>query len=333
MDGTVLEITVDDLGQAVAAYRPDRHEAPLVVGHPRHDAPAWGWVNALRLVDGELHIIPRQVDPVFAELVSTGRYKKISASFYTPRSPNNPVPGVYYLRHVGFLGAQSPAVKGLPDASFEERESGVVLLENTFSFSGAGKLETRPPEPTQSSTTTMEHDMSEKQQALASKEAELNKKERELNGREARFQERESKLNEELQEVQRRQSIEFVDRLIREGRLLPRHREGVLAFMACLDSGSEVAFSEGEGDEAGGAAGETMSAQAFFKRFLSELPVHVDYGEQSGEGGEAAPETIHFAAPNGYAVDPAGLTIHRKILAYARANSTDYITAALAVSG
>ena len=46
-------------------------------------------------------------------MVRAGRFKKVSASFYTPDSPHNPVPGVYYLRHVGFLGAQPPAVKGL----------------------------------------------------------------------------------------------------------------------------------------------------------------------------------------------------------------------------
>ena len=69
---------------------------------------------------------PHQVDAAFAELVEAGRYKKISASFYLPDAPNNPVPGVYYLRHVGFLGAQPPAVKGLKAAEFADAEDGVV---------------------------------------------------------------------------------------------------------------------------------------------------------------------------------------------------------------
>ena len=133
MSGTTLDITEADLEKTVAAYQPSRHEAPLVAGHPQHDAPAWGWVASLALDEGILLAMPSQVDPIFAEQVVAGRYKKISASFYTPNAPNNPYPGVYYLRHVGFLGAQPPAVKGLPDAAFREGEEGVVIIEKTMS--------------------------------------------------------------------------------------------------------------------------------------------------------------------------------------------------------
>ncbi len=51
-------------------------------------------------------------------MVKAGRFKSRSASFYHPDNPNNPKPGVYYLRHVGFLGAQPPAVKGLKAVEF-----------------------------------------------------------------------------------------------------------------------------------------------------------------------------------------------------------------------
>ncbi|MDL6388248.1 peptidase, partial [Escherichia coli] len=66
------------------------------------------------------------LDPQFAEMVTDGRFKKVSASFYLPDSPSNPKPGVLYLRHVGFLGAQPPSVKGLKQVSFSEQEEGVV---------------------------------------------------------------------------------------------------------------------------------------------------------------------------------------------------------------
>ncbi|MFS2072756.1 hypothetical protein ACEN9D_28795 [Pseudomonas sp. CT11-2] len=36
------------------------------------------------------------------------------------------MPGVYYLRHVGFLGAQPPAVKGLRPIELAEGEPGVI---------------------------------------------------------------------------------------------------------------------------------------------------------------------------------------------------------------
>lgn len=117
MAGEELDFTAADLAAAVAAYDPDVHEAPIVVGHPAHDLPAYGWVKRLAFQDGHLVAELDRVDPEFRELVERGRYKKISASFYRPDAPANPTPGVWHLRHVGFLGAQAPAVKGLKPVS------------------------------------------------------------------------------------------------------------------------------------------------------------------------------------------------------------------------
>lgn len=119
--GETLSFTEDHLRASVEAYNPTIHEAPIVVGHPRDNAPAYGWIKALQFSeDGTLHADADQVMPEFSEMVKAGRFKKRSASFYKPDSPANPVPGVYYLRHVGFLGAQPPAVKGLADPEFKE---------------------------------------------------------------------------------------------------------------------------------------------------------------------------------------------------------------------
>jgi hypothetical protein len=126
MSGVTLAFSESDLADSARAYDPAKHEAPIVIGHPRHDAPAYGWVKSLSCTNEGLNAEPHQVDADFAELVATGRYKKISASFYLPDAANNPVPGVYYLRHVGFLGAQPPAVKGLKQAEFADAEDGVV---------------------------------------------------------------------------------------------------------------------------------------------------------------------------------------------------------------
>ena len=126
MSGATLDFSESDLAACAQAYDPALHEAPLVIGHPKHDGPAYGWVKSLAAGKDGLSAEPQQVDAQFAELVGKGSFKKISASFYTPDAPNNPVPGVYYLRHVGFLGAQPPAVKGLREVAFAEAEEGVV---------------------------------------------------------------------------------------------------------------------------------------------------------------------------------------------------------------
>jgi len=75
----------------------------------------------------------------FAEMVKNGAFKKISASFYTPDSASNPVPGVFYLRHVGFLGAEPPAVKGLRAPEFSDAAEGVVEFSE-LEFNGYDDL-------------------------------------------------------------------------------------------------------------------------------------------------------------------------------------------------
>ena len=127
MSGVTLDFAEDKLRDAVAAYDPSLHEAPIVVGHPKDNGPAYGWIKALHFNEatGAIEVDPDQVDPAFSEMVQAGRFKKRSASWYLPDSPSNPKPGTLYLRHVGFLGAQPPAVKGLKEVSFSEAD-GIV---------------------------------------------------------------------------------------------------------------------------------------------------------------------------------------------------------------
>jgi len=120
MAGETIEFTEADLAASAQAYAPKLHEAPLVLGHPKTDDPAQGWVASLAANARGLFALPRDLEPAFAESVKARRYGKISAKFYRPDSPNNPVPGVWYVRHVGFLGAQPPAVKGLDDPAFAQ---------------------------------------------------------------------------------------------------------------------------------------------------------------------------------------------------------------------
>lgn len=127
--GDALNFSESDVLAMVAAYDPATHEAPIVVGHPKHDGPAYGWIKSLSFAEGILNAEPHQIDVDFAEMVDKKRFKKISASFYHPESPSNPKPGAYYLRHVGFLGAQPPAVKGLRNPEFKEGDENIINIE------------------------------------------------------------------------------------------------------------------------------------------------------------------------------------------------------------
>ena len=47
MSGATLDFSESDLAACAQAYDPALHEAPLVIGHPKHDGPAYGWVKSL----------------------------------------------------------------------------------------------------------------------------------------------------------------------------------------------------------------------------------------------------------------------------------------------
>ncbi len=128
-NGRTITFSEAELRDIASVYNPALHEAPLVIGHPRTDDPAYGWVKRIEYVEGEgLYVEAHQVEPAFAELVRQGRYKKISISLYLPDAPDNPAPGHYYLRHVGFLGARAPAVKGLRPVELSDA-GGAVTIE------------------------------------------------------------------------------------------------------------------------------------------------------------------------------------------------------------
>ena len=122
-------IGLDQVKQVVASYDPQLHKAPVVIGHPKHNAPAYAWVGALALDGSVLQANPQKVHKDFAELVRQGLYEKVSASFYPPGHDDNPTPGQWHLRHVGFLGATPPRIKGLKGIEFNEESDGCVTLE------------------------------------------------------------------------------------------------------------------------------------------------------------------------------------------------------------
>ena len=126
MHGRVIEFSRQDLADMAANYDPALHEAPVVIGHPKDNTPAYGWVRGLQ-VDGDvLSAQLHQMDADFADMVRAGRFKKRSASIFLPDGTDNPTPGKYALRHVGFLGGAAPAVKGLKEVNFVGNDEGVA---------------------------------------------------------------------------------------------------------------------------------------------------------------------------------------------------------------
>lgn len=308
VDGKTIEFSEEDVKASVAAYDPTVHEAPMVVGHPKLESPAYGWIKKLDFAEGVMSAEPDQVDAGFAELVNSGRFKKISASFYLPDAPGNPKPGVYYLRHVGFLGAQPPAVKGLKSASFSETEEGIVEFGDWADRTNAsmwrrlrewiigkfgieeadrvipdynvGTLEDEAgKEDVGALLTAPAFSESEKEEQM--KEEELKQKEEALNQKEASFTEREANLKKKEAETRHAEHVSFAEGLVKEGKLLPVHKDkvvGILDFADGLENGV-VEFGEGEGKT-------TQPVSEAFREFLTGQPKIVEFGEIAGGDGK-----------------------------------------------
>jgi len=131
--GNTSDWTEKDLDKIVSLYDPSNHEAPIVIGHPEQDSPAYGWVEFLKVEGGKLLAKLKDVAPEFVDWVKRGLYKKVSIALYLDFS----------LRHVGFLGATPPAVKGLAPARFEDRGEVTIFSDfdykEVFEMSSTGK--------------------------------------------------------------------------------------------------------------------------------------------------------------------------------------------------
>ncbi|WP_306603919.1 hypothetical protein [Azonexus sp.] len=310
MSGAELTFSDSDVAASAAAYDPALFEAPLVVGHPQLDAPAYGWVKSLGFADGALEALPQQVDPAFAEMVAAGRFKKISASFFHPAARNNPVPGVYYLRHVGFLGAQAPAVKGLrtPEFASSDDDSEIVSFEfSTPVFQPAPQGDTGPLGHKEASTVTPEE-----KAALEAENAQLKKK----------VADAEAETKRLAQAQIEAQHTAFAEGLIGQGKLLPADKAVVVATMN-LFANESLSFSDGDGEKA---------LLDGFKDFLNTLPPRIEFAETATAAKAAgADPRVEFAAPQGYGIDQDALATHQKALAYQAQHQCDYPAAVRAV--
>lgn len=139
--GNKTTFTREELLATVNAYNEGEWRAPLVCGHPQGHAPAFGWVGKMR-IDDQDEVWVDTLDDLnsdFAELMANKAYRNRSASWYHPEHPNNPTPGTWQLRHLGILGAQPPALKGLGDVEFGDAE-GVTVDFADWIWSDVGRL-------------------------------------------------------------------------------------------------------------------------------------------------------------------------------------------------
>lgn len=282
VDGSRHSFSRDDLVQAAAAYDPEGDPAPLVIGHPAIDHPAYGWATGLRLEGDELIADVDQVEPGFAETVNAGRYRKVSASFYPPTHHGNPKPGSWYLKHIGFLGAAAPALKGLGTVSLAEGDSAGLV---SFALHDTPEHE---PSQEKSTVTTKTED----------KTADFAERQRELDEREAAVKAREDAAIKAARDARHTEHVSFAEDMVSKGTLAPAGKGLLVGVLDQLGEQLEpVSFGEAEADK--------MPPAAALKKLLGGAVPLVSFAELAPKGGDRTVKVASFAAPPGYSVDPS----------------------------
>jgi len=310
MHGQDVSLTPELLEQLAASYDPAIYQAPLVIGHPKTNSPAFGWLETLEATPEGLFGAPINVDPAFAEAVTSGRYPQRSLSFWPADHPGSPTPGRPYVRHLGVLGATPPAIPGLRGADLAA-DDGTTILFST------------PP-----TSTAMPPELPEVVD-LAAREAALATLQADLATREAAVAQREAEAAAQVASLRRAAVVAFCDGLATEARLRPADVPALAEIVLRLEQSDPAVCFATPGDDTP-AAGAT-----WLKTFLSGLPPLVELSEVATQArARGAQGAVNFSAPAGYTVDSANLAIHAKALAWLETHpDSSYQAAVTAVTG
>ncbi|MCY3689236.1 MAG: hypothetical protein OXG90_09720 [Gammaproteobacteria bacterium] len=132
-NGNRHEFTRQNLTDLAESYDADKWPSPLVLGHPKMDSPAYGWLGSAS-VEGDT-LTGKIVD--LAEdvktLIRNKSFRRISISIHPVDGASNPRRGrSLYIRHVGLLGAKAPAVPGLSPVSLSGHDDNIELSEDSY---------------------------------------------------------------------------------------------------------------------------------------------------------------------------------------------------------
>lgn len=311
--GIAHHFTEADVDGMAASYNPALREAPLTVGHPKDNLPAYGWVKAVsRNAAGVLAITPHNVEPQFAEMVADKRFPKRSASFYPPQAPNNPTPGKWYLRHVAFLGAQPPAIAGLKDIQFSEDDAGGAV-----SFS---EIEPAPSTPQESLSMT-EAEIKAMQEQLAAEKKAREKAEADAaeSKKKADTAQAETASFAERARADRKAGfVSFAETQVEAGRLLPKDKAMTVATLDALADAQPVEFAEGD-------TTRKVSPAQWLQDLIAKAQPSVSFGE-------FAPGHVSGQVQPGVAKGKSDAEIDKAAKDYARQHKVDYAEALTAVT-
>lgn len=341
----------------VSSYDPINAPAPIVVGHPKTDSPAYGQVGAFSISGDKLIAAPTDVETQFAAAVKAKRYNKISLALFPPDHPSNPKPGNWYPRHVGFLGGAAPAIPGLKPVTFASDEN-IVEFSTDYALLGIAGILRRlrewligehgkdiaddvirnwdiddieraadkpDPDPIPASSFSAPPVTPTATTSKETEEMSEQDKAR-LAALETENAQLKAREREASQAARRAEFAALTETLEKDGRLPAAQSAGVIAFAMSLPDEQTVEFAAADGTKT------NTPLATYFAQFLKSLPVAVPKGEAAPmKVGEPGAPVVEFAAPRGEDVDADRAALYAKARAYQDQHKCDFITAARAV--
>jgi len=268
MHGQAVEVTAELLAQLAASYDPLVHRAPLVIGHPQTNSPAFGWLERVTATDAGLFGTPTRVDPAFAAAVRDARYPHRSLSFWPAGHPGSPVPGQPYIRHLGVLGATAPAIPGLQGADLAAADGALTITIPQPSPLPIPELAMAEPSEIV--------DLAARTAAVAERERDAAAQAAALDKTKADLDRRAQDLAAQEEAALRATMVAFASRLADEARLRPVDVPAI----------AEILLRLGPGEPAVCFAAPTAPTQpapgaGWLRGFLSALPPLVELAERA----------------------------------------------------
>jgi hypothetical protein len=336
-NGVEREFTADDLDQMVANYQPSNpeyEEAPATIGHPEGTAPAWAWWEALKREGNLLLGKMKDIQPQFEEMVEQRMFPKRSIGLVQRKSGWN-------VQHVAFLGAKSPAVKGLADIKFASDDGSVkvefeekAMAQETAtndSIVAAVKAwfeEHFGAKPATATATFSEADVKRisGEVAAAAVEAAVKPLKTQLDASEAKFAARETAL---VTVEQKNRGEAAIAGLKAKGRWVPAFdKMGIpLVFAALATQATTVEFEEG-GEK------KQVSPLDLLVKFMESgkalVPTGQVYNGQQATG--AAGDGMKGVNAGRATVDPNSARLHAAVAEFSEKNKVTYAEALFKVA-
>jgi hypothetical protein len=328
--GNPHEFSADQVGAIAASFDPKIAPAPVCVGHPTTDAPAYGWVESLAF-NASTGMLDAGLDlhDDMEKAVQDKHFNRVSAAFFAPDSPANPKPGSFYLRHVGFLGAAAPAVTGLKPFGFSDtgeahtfkdadKPGGLFTVE--FSVDGTksiseqlldglaalvAKVKNEPAPsgyrfsfdpnftaPAASGATTMNDADKAKMTALETENAKLK-----------------ADAEKATRDAYTAAATQFADKLITDKKINPSEKPEIVATYCAMAIMTPVEFANTDGTTV------KKSPLDSFKSSLEARGTVISTTEKTPPDGErknAGAKAVGFAAPSGLSVDSDAAEVNNK---------------------